>query len=200
MQIAEIRSADDPLFGQVVALYETSFPLAEREPTERLAKDVEGQGADRFRIFAVHREGKLLGFVRWRHLPETRAQFVVHIAVVANSRESGIGRMLLQAVAQENPGLPMIFEVEREEDAADERDRVVRRTRLNWFRRAGSLLLTKDYTQPALHEETGPVPLCLLRLGPIREPEDTIRSFYQEVWGIDGQHEYVEKALAGVPR
>lgn len=199
MRIRELQGTDDPLVVPVFSLYHDEFDLACRDPDEQVWQEIMGKSRLPYRIHLVEGDGRLAGFMRWVDLPLTRAAFVVHIAVDRDWRGTGLGQGLLGVLPTDRPAL---FEVERVRDATHPEDRETRKRRLDWFARQGARLVTPDYTQPALHPDTEPVPLHLLAIRRELLPDlhKAVENFYREVWQLPNTDPLVQKAVAGVGR
>lgn len=191
--IREILSPDDAVWPELVALYEASFPLAEREPVSTLEEELRSEGPVRY--WVAETDQGFAGFVRAADLPSARAAITIHIAVRLDRREGGWGGRLLD-VAHEGFGVerPMLFEVERRREAATDAERAKCEARLAWFKARGCWAVSGDYTQPALRAETGPVRMHLLARGPRADRGELIRGLYADVWKLSADHEFVRRA------
>lgn len=179
--IAELHSSKDPRFEALLALFHQEFTPETREPDEQLIAEVDGQWPLPYRYF-VWADPDVEGFIRFVHLPQTEALFVIHVAVAPASRGKGIGSQLLAAVRATAPGLPIVCEVDPEEA-------------MDWWRGRGARTVTPSYTQPALRPETKPVPFHLMAIG---EPKPTlVADFYREVWELEPDHPFVQRAQRG---
>lgn len=176
--ISEVRSSADPRFAALLAIFHSEFPPHTREPDEQLIAEVDGRWPLPYRYF-VWEAPEVQGFIRFALLPKTKALFVIHIAVAPSGRGQGIGSHLLSAAQATAPGLPVVCEVDPEEA-------------MDWWKGRGARTITPAYTQPALRPETEPVPFHLMAIG---EVSDTlIPDFYREVWSLDANHPFVQRA------
>jgi GNAT superfamily N-acetyltransferase len=187
--IQEIRDGD-PVVAELLELYENTFPVECREPTEQLLQELRGEYRIPFRFFVAMQQGNFAGFIRWAHLPVSELGFVVHLAVERRYRRFGFGRALMEAVREACPAVPIVFETED--------DRGQDGSVLDWYLRMGAHVVSQGYNQPELHAGLGAVPLMLMAWGPVHDPRKLIQDFYQEVWELPETHPYVQKAWLGV--
>jgi GNAT superfamily N-acetyltransferase len=182
--ISEIKGSNDPRFAALLKIFHEEFPPETREPDEQLYAEADGQWPVPYR-YLVWSEPLVTGFVRFVHLKDTGALFVIHIAVLPEARGKGNAIRLLAAVRQEAPDLPIVCEVDPHEA-------------MEWWTARGAETITSTYTQCALRPETEPVPFHLMRIGEVPDPKAFIASFYREVWGLEPDHPFVLKAQEGV--
>lgn len=198
--IRHVSSARDPIFELVLELYRNSFPAAERDPEDHLREEANGNSRLRAVYLVAERQDDLLGFVRFVELRSISSVWAIHLAVVPKVKGQGIGALLVQAMQDDHPEWTILAEVERVADAQDAEDMASRERRLSWFSKLGATLVTPEYTQPSLGPSLAAVPLNLLRIGGTSlAPQDIILGLYQEGWQLAAEHEYVVRAIAGIP-
>jgi N-acetylglutamate synthase-like GNAT family acetyltransferase len=191
-------SVDDPLWPSLIALYEASFPIEERDPTQSLVSELAGKGRLQTQFVVAEEGGCLVGFCRSAELAHCDATWIIHIAVLPESQSSGVGGSLIDHVRSKCPGRLLLAEVDRLEDALSEEDLRLRERRMRWFRALGAEMVTRTYTQPALGPGGRAVRMYLLRIGAVSVPnEELIRAFYREAWQMDPSEAHVALALQG---
>lgn len=125
-----------------VELYETAFPITERDPAAQVLRDLD----DRRRTLLVARsDGELVGFLVYLVLKRVSLAFVEYLAVLEALRGQGVGSALLEELrhrlsSHAPPVSGSLFEIDRVEDATgDERRRRARRH--HFFERAGAVVV-----------------------------------------------------------
>ncbi|MBX3119533.1 MAG: GNAT family N-acetyltransferase [Fimbriimonadaceae bacterium] len=197
-------------FAAFAELYEASFPDDEREPTHKFAEwikpDVgEGQRDPNY-LLAAFDGDEFLGFLFYSFYRQPCFAFFVYIAVNLNARGKGVASALFQegerhcqqlAKQLGSEFLAVVGEVERIEDALDESDRERRVLRLKLFDKLGLSILSSGYTQPALTDDSEPVPLNLMwKPASLKANRREIAlAFYRLVFELDEDHEYVQQTL-----
>lgn len=169
--IREVVSASDKVLRQMQALYERSFPPAERRPFEHVRRmlDVERPHCGIHLLAGLDGDG-LLGLSIFRYLPQASLGYLWYLCVAESARGMGLGGRLygetLDVLRRDaelfRTGLRgLVFEVERPSAEPDPAyGDPIRRVR--FYERLGArLLFGYDYWQPAI-PPYGPVPLQLM--------------------------------------
>ncbi len=200
-------------FAAFAELYEASFPEDEREPTEKFVewiKPVEpskrAETGTNYLLGAFDDE-VLQGFLFYSFYPEPCFAFFVYIAVRPDVRGLGIATIMFKEAERHCEGmaksigkqfLAVVGEVERIQDAVDDEDRERRELRLKLFDRLGLSVLSPGYTQPALTEESEPVPLNLMwkKAHPEVDGREIALAFYALVFELGPDDPYVVQTLA----
>jgi GNAT superfamily N-acetyltransferase len=187
MAIREVRGSGDLAFTEVLRIAHSNFSRSFLEPEEELILEVDGRSRLPYR-YLIWDSGPVKAFARFTPLKTINAGFIVHIAVDEPFRREGIGLQLLDAVHEAIGGreVPLLAEVEAGAPLEW------------WLAKAGAQVLSRTYTQPALHQDTEPQDLHLLMRGTVRNRNELIVDFYREVWELPPDHPYVTKSLAGV--
>ncbi len=169
------------------ALYEGSFPPAEREAPAVIVRSVEaGVGL----AFRVQRHEATVGLATVHLLREPRVAFCVYLAVAGDQQGRGLGGELFRHVAASAKGRAMrgvVWEVEEPAAAGSETARHQRERRIVFFERQGGRRLDVTYFQPPL-DGGPPVPMRLM----FRPADDAevidvralVRAIYSEKYGV----------------
>ena len=176
-------------------IYDTSFPLEERESREVILESVRSSKGMAFRV----RPGGRTIAIATTHLLQTPpAAFLVYLAVDANYRDGGHGGRLLDYAAAKSADrlrelgsepLGMIWEVDPPGVASDHAEEALRRRRIAFFQGRGGVLLPRAYWQPPL-DGGAPVRMQLIfrpeNDSPPPDPatvEALVRAMYFEKYG-----------------
>lgn len=213
VQIREVTCLDDPAVVPMLELYVETFDAWAREPIRDIARQLrtfDGQATPPpTRHFVAERDSQVIGLVRGSYMPNAHAGIIVHLGLARVSQGQGIGPVLIQAAHEafrldaerlKRPFQGTLLEVERVEDAANEEERHECERRIRFFKRVGVELVTPTYTQDSMGPGLPPVPLNLFVLpnGPL-DRERLIVGLYADLFRIDSSHEFVQRALAGMP-
>lgn len=207
--ITDGHSRDFAAFSE---LYEASFPEDEREPTHKFVEWI--KPVDRSKLsesstnylLGAFEDEVLQGFLFYCFFPNPCFAFFVYIAVRPDVRGHGIATIMFKEAERHCEGLAksigkdflaVVGEVERIQDALDDEDRVRRELRLKLFDRLGLGILSPGYTQPALTEDSDPVPLNLMWKKVAREVNgrEIALAFYDLVFELGQEHPYVVQTL-----
>lgn len=204
--ITDCSSAE---FASFAELYEASFPDDEREPTYKFNRWIKPAPPDEDPNFLLGAfEGDALqGFLFYSFFHEPCFAFFVYIAVQPKARGKGIASALFEAGERHCRELAdqagaefvaVVGEVERIEDALDDGDRQRRVLRLKLFDKLGLSVLSPGYTQPALTDDSEPVPLNLMwkPTSARAAGREIALAFYRLVFELEEDHEYVRQTLA----
>ncbi|RYD86081.1 MAG: N-acetyltransferase [Verrucomicrobiaceae bacterium] len=174
----EINSSNDPLVPELLDLAHGLFEPETLEPDSILLDELDSRRPCKVRYFALVDQG-MHGFCRAAWLSE--GILIVHLGVYPVFQGSGVGTRLLshiQGLAElsETNGaliaftvLPVFAEVEQGNPS-------------DWWLSKGAKPIWRDYIQPPLRSDTGPVPLTLVAIGNVSEPKNAIRAIYQEFY------------------
>jgi GNAT superfamily N-acetyltransferase len=164
-RIREIRSSDDPRFGEAYELLTRTFPRAELMPKREWLTVLREREAGLFtdinwHLFVALRGDRLIGAASGSYLGNVNIGLIGYIAVDPDARERGLGpllrRRLRKAFEQDakrirrRPLRAIVGEVEADNP---------------WLRsvirRHGAIPLDFPYEQPSLRPNLNPVPLIL---------------------------------------
>lgn len=141
---------DQTSFDDIWKIMEEAFPRAERRDYEQQKKLFERED---YHVYGVCNEQTLQAFIAVYELDQLR--FVEHLATIADTRGSGVGRRLFEECLQMDDRYT-ILEVEKPENELAKR-------RINFYRRCGGHLYDRiDYVQPPFHDDCEPLPLLLM--------------------------------------
>jgi GNAT superfamily N-acetyltransferase len=196
--------------AELWALYEKSFPTAEREPPKVIIKTVSsGKGF----VVRSRANGITTGFSVVHMLEDPHAAFLVYLAVAPEHQSRGLGRGLLdiswqyarnQSAAEKKALTGMVWEVDLPDGAPNEKKRNLSERRIHFFEQFGANVCRMAYKQPPL-VDAAPVPMHLMfkSAGGASMPDDAavrklVRAMYGEKYhdmnGID--REVLDKLLA----
>jgi GNAT superfamily N-acetyltransferase len=225
-QLIELTETDSDMARQAFALYEASFPPAERVPVEAMKRSIEhwahvrpeNGSMSHFKI--AIRDEQVLGLSSWSYFPKPRLGFLYYLAVDPAIRGQGLGDWLLQKTLEHLPsdasicgGAPprgLIWEVERPAEAAAPAERDLRQSRIDFYQRSGSRLLPQlDFLAPPLAPGLPEVPYHVMFLPSSGFQGDTAsRSFHIDIletillegYGIERDSTYYLNAVKSIAR
>jgi GNAT superfamily N-acetyltransferase len=220
-QLIELTETDSDIARQAFALYEASFPPAERVPVEAMQRSIERwnhtrpENGSMPHFWIAIRDEQVLGLSSWCYFCKSRLGFLYYLAVDPATRGQGLGAWLLQKTLEHLPadatacaGAPprgLIWEVERPADAAAPAERDLRQRRINFYQRSGSLLLPQlDFLAPPLAPGLQEVPYHVMFLPSASFDGDTasraflidiLETILLEGYGIESRIQYYRKAV-----
>lgn len=159
------------------SLYEHSFPLSERRPTQVWADLMKTKKA--FRIHEISKSGTFIGFITLWHF--TTFIYVEHFAICPSERGGGIGAETMRILIENNKGVPILLEVEPPVSEIAKR-------RINFYERQGLFLLPYAYKQPPYRPMEQYLELKLMSTRQDWDAKDiqiAIHEVYQSVYGVD---------------
>lgn len=140
-------------FEEVWKIMEESFPQEERRMEAKQRKLWEEER--RYEVLGVREEGRLIGFLAvWRF---EEFVFLEHFAVAKESRNGGIGARMLEQLREQTESR-IVLEVELPQNP-------VARRRISFYERNGFSFHDYPYIQPAMNEDTKPIPLRIMATG-----------------------------------
>jgi GNAT superfamily N-acetyltransferase len=186
LSLLELPDLEGHLGRQALALYENSFPLAERLPVEHLAATLRKRvGVDWINHFwvLVHEE-MVLGLAIFSYYGRDRLAFLKYLTVRPIIRGQGYGSLLFRRVLHQvwkdamhlsgSHPLGLCFEVERPEAADSDTDQALRQRRIAFYQGQGAYLVEQlNYVGPSLYQGI-PAPLCYVMFRPIPERGTTL--------------------------
>lgn len=213
--IREVTDLQSDIGQQVIAIYEQSFPEAERDPVENIAASLKHSTDDNevTHLRAFVEQETVVGFAYFSSYREYYLGFLKFIAVRANIRGKGYGPILLQdAIRQLRadgvratgwPYLGLVFEVERPETAENEPDRLLRERRIEFYRRNGAVMIEKvDYIAPPVTVDQPSLPFHLMVLRAVPKygmqrwlRQAAVKALLIEGYGEDPDSWFVRHAL-----
>jgi GNAT superfamily N-acetyltransferase len=173
--VFEDAAPDDEFWS----LYDSAFPLEEREPRQVIL-DAARSGVGL--ITRAQEGGRTVGLASAHRLKDPAALFLVYLAVAPELRGQGVGQKLMEFTCDKSPHL--IWEVDRPE-LAEGAERLRREKRVGFFRRCGGEPLARPYWQPPLDPSLPPVPMQLMAR-PLPDEaltERLVRAIYFEKYG-----------------
>lgn len=174
LMLRRMERRDEPLLQ---ALYESSFPPAERRPWNDVVALHDGDG--RFEVHVLDVGGDVAGMLtEWRF---DTLRYVEHFAVFPSMRGGGVGArsigMLLGADTR-----PVVLEVELPEGGADD----MTRRRVRFYERCGFVSFPAfSYIQPPYSPGLPSLELMLMASSEAVDLEDATRLLHTHVYGVD---------------
>jgi hypothetical protein len=173
------RALDGAIIASVTEIYERSFPIWQRMPTERLFLSI-GAGQ---RTLWLHGSHSAFGVTLSLQTDKTTT-VLEYLAVHPEQRSNGLGGELLDQIIRE-VNEPIVFEVED-----PEREGTVQSIkRITFYERHGCRLVecATGYAMPSLDDETGEtlMPMLLYEVGTSRASTlrgDTLRRVVEGIW------------------
>ena len=216
--IADVQDINDfhtSLGQQALAIYEQSFPEAERDPVENIAANLVhfDPRTEVPHLRALVEQDSAVGFTYFSSYPEYYLGFLKFIAVRQDSRGKGYGPILLQdAIRQLRadgvhatgwPYLGLVFEVERPETAENDQDRQLRERRIQFYQRNGAKMIEGiDYIAPpvTVGQPSLPFHLMVLRAVPKYGMQrwlrrEAVKALLIEGYGEDPDSWFIRHAL-----
>lgn len=193
----EIESSSDPVLPQFAATYEASFPIEVLVPQQLIVALIErklrGELALNVYHLGVAFDGDaMVGGAVFNFLHQASIGFIDYIFVNRQLRGRGIGQFIYDRLSDtlkrdasgSGRGLlqGILFEIEREDLAAEADDRRERMRRLRFFLGRGAGIISGlNYLQPPLHPGKEPLPMHLM-FHPIGVPEDQLSDSLVVFW------------------
>jgi GNAT superfamily N-acetyltransferase len=217
MVVHEVTDTGSGLFEDAMRLYESSFPVNERETVDRVGAWVSPggvRGADRYHLLVLCADGeasRVAGLAMFHYLDEPSIGFLGYLAVDEKVRNRSYGSVLLASVRDvlvrdaELGGRPrprgLFTELERESP-----DDPSTTDRFRFWRLHHMLPLTMQWEYPSLRPGENPANMCLAFL-PMASPhleltrEETAaaaRAIYKGVYGAGPDHPGLCRILSGL--
>lgn len=170
-----------------VALYELSFPPAERRATsswtDLIEHSIATPGRTDFTPFAlIDEQANFCGFITAWQLDG--CVYGEHFATLPARRGQGLGGQAFEAFLHQFEGQTVVIEVEPAEDGD------LARRRIGFYERHGMHLLSVPYMQPPYEPRLPSLPLRLMTNLPKRALpviSHIIRQIYTRVYGLSPQ-------------
>ncbi len=164
--IVELRSSADPRFPLLLDLAHRLFKSDVLEPDAFLREELDRR--PEVIRYLVWEEDGVRGFCRTARL--SVGTLVVHLGADPAWQGRGVGSRLLDAAREASDGLPIFAEVEEGPSYA-------------WWLARGAKVVESAYAQPSLRPETPPVPMTLMALGEVENPQAGVHAIYREFYG-----------------
>lgn len=204
VSIVPLRSAGDPRFDAVTAIYRDAIERSEQKSLQQLRAQIDD---DRYAcLIAEAAGGEIIGFAI-TFIPHSKEFWLLeYVAVAGNARSSGLGSALLTATiayaAEHAPGAPGILEVDAPRDDLDASSPI--RRRLAFYARHGCRLIEGlSYILPLSHAGTPPPMQLLLhtRRCTIEKPElrRWLMTLYRDVYSQSPDDSRLERMLSHLP-
>lgn len=206
VSIVPLRSAGDPRFDAVTAIYRDAIEPSEQKSLQQLRAQIDD---DRYAcLIAEAAGGEIIGFAI-TFIPHSKEFWLLeYVAVAGNARSSGLGSALLTAAvayaAEHAPGAPGILEVDAPRDDLDASSPI--RRRLAFYARHGCRLIEGlSYILPLSHAGTPP-PMQLLLLA--QTPPATLAredlqrwlaTLYSQVYGKPADDPRITTMISPLP-
>jgi ribosomal protein S18 acetylase RimI-like enzyme len=176
--------------AQFRAIYEASFPPAEREDFESYARRI-AAGARWF--FGAFRDDALIGLATFVPNIAPHIHLLEFLAIASEARSGGIGGQLLDE-ATRTLAADLMLEVESDDECAEE-ERKLRQQRIRFYQRHGAQVVTGlDYRIPRT-DGRGTLPMKLMWLSPRgnavprgEKLRACIAGIYTQCYGLPADH------------
>lgn len=152
LTLTEIKTTD-PNYEFVETLLHTSFPVEERRDDDRQRHHTDHNKS--FHCYLATDKHTPVGFITLWDL--NGFYYAEHLATSPELRNKGYGKGIVEALKNMYKGI-IILEVERPEDEMSIR-------RINFYRRCGFYLCTRNYIQPPYRKGGLELPLYLMYTG-----------------------------------
>jgi len=139
----------DAVFNELLTLYESSFPYEERRSSTELKHSLQ---RNELTFNVIESDGVVAGFSIVWNLGEFF--YLEHFAIKPSMRGGGIGEQVLK-IYSETLGSNIILEVEPDSDSISHR-------RIEFYKRCGFSVVSKDYIQPKYEGEGDAMPLWIM--------------------------------------
>ena len=182
IEFSPLNTLGEDGIHQALKIYEDSFPLEERVPSQNLLKAIhkpDPRGSHLLHYQAMLAGKSVLGIGFISYDKPCRLGFLEYLAVRSDIRSSGLGSRFYQDLVElvkkdglsskKGPALGLVLEVERPEEAQSEAERSLRTRRIGFYKRNGAVQVPHlNLTAPPLHPGAPPVPYHIL-LHPLKE-------------------------------
>jgi len=176
--------------AQFRAIYEASFPPAERENFELYAPRL-AAGSRWF--FGAFRADALIGFATFAPNIMPAIHLLEFLAVASDARSGGIGGQLLDAATRALDA-DFLLEVESDDECADD-ERALRQHRIRFYQRHGAQIVTElNYRIPRT-DGVGALPMKLMWLSPHGHPmprgaqlRECVQAIYSQCYALPREH------------
>lgn len=165
----------DAVFSELLSLYEAAFPYEERRSPDGIKRSLQ---RPELTFNVIESDGVVAGFSIVWNLGDF--YYLEHFAVKPSMRGRGIGEQVLK-IYSETLGSNIILEVEPDTDALTHR-------RIEFYRRCGYSVVSKDYIQPKYDGVGDAMPLWIMAsCSPSADVLDAwIRALKERVYGRSG--------------
>lgn len=173
-----LKPLTESFIREASQLYESSFPYAERRPTQQWL--LKYQSSDIFKIDAIIINGEFDGFISYWLMDSFI--YVEHFATMPQCRGKGIGGCVIE-LFRNKVKCPIVLEVE---PPADD----VSRRRIGFYKRHGFHQLSQAYMQPSYHEGGSSFPLQIMCTDveyAVQHFSQIVQSIYRHVYGVVGR-------------
>ncbi len=168
MKLLRILNSNCPEFEQAYAIYEASFPLAERRQLPAQLKAL--TDPDYYFQVILNQQNIILGILlTWQ---TKQFVFIEHLAISEASRGLNIGSRIMELVIA-STNLPIILEIEPPIDD-------ISRRRQNFYTKLGFSINPYHHIQPPINAQSQPLQLKILSLPAINQQEyQLFNQYYQ---------------------
>lgn len=174
LTLRRMEHRDEP---HLQALYESSFPPAERRPWGDVVALHDGDG--RFEVHVLDVGGDVAGMLTEWHFDTLR--YVEHFAVLPSMRGGGVGARAISQVLDADMR-PVVLEVEIPEGDEDD----MTRRRVRFYERCGFMPFPSfRYIQPPYSPGLPSLELMLMASSESVSLEEATRLLHTHVYGVD---------------
>lgn len=175
IRVLPLTSSRTRAFREAYAIYETAIPRGEQKTRAQIVAGLKHPG---FRYWAFEYEGEIAGIAILYASEAEQALLLEYLAISPRLQGKGLGSQLFRAAfeaSRTDPRMLLLIEVDSENDRISEKEKRIRLSRKQFYRRLGCLEAEGfDYILPL--ENYGPPPrMSLLVLGARGNTVDTSR-------------------------
>jgi hypothetical protein len=200
--LLQIESSKDNYFESALEIYDISFPLAERQPLDRIIERVES-GKCKMYVVLIN-DNLVVGMALLWNFSECQIMLLDYFAITPSYRNQGLGKLFLEQinskVISENKILGL--EIEHPKRGNNMSQRI---SRMNFYLDKGAKILTNvKYSMPAL-DGSEDIEMLLLLLVNARvnvnasELKNFLINIYSKVYLLDKESILVKNVLSKIP-
>lgn len=212
----ELTDTEHPYIKEALKLYETSFPIEERESIQTILSGIRNNFKPEHigHFFVLIKENKVAGFSMYGYYAYTRIAFLSYLAVQPELRGNGFGSELFRRTLLElkqdaknlntSPPIGMCWEVERPSDAYNEYEKNIRKKRIDFYKKNKSVLLDDiKYIAPPMGINLPEVPYYLMFVSTKQKQASITNNVKKAIldtaliygYGLDLHSRYYKQAL-----
>ncbi|HEY3706594.1 MAG TPA: GNAT family N-acetyltransferase [Terracidiphilus sp.] len=203
MNVHRVRSAGEPAFDGLLRVYTAAHPASERKSADALRKMME---RPEYLFLVVEDSDVVVGFAIAIALRGCDAALLEYLAVDAERRGKGIGRLLFRAIAGWPEAQQRFLLIEVDSSLAPSQDQIDRARRKEFYRRQGCREISAlAYLMPPVSSAQPPAMDMLLyrRELPDAVDKECLRGWlaacYEQVYGVPKEDERIEAMLNDLP-
>ncbi|MFN7178126.1 GNAT family N-acetyltransferase [Hyphomonas sp.] len=203
IRVLPLTSSRTRAFREAYAIYETAIPRGEQKTRAQIVAGLKHPG---FRYWAFEYEGEIAGIAILYTSEAEQVLLLEYLAISPGLQGKGLGSQLFRAAfeaSRTDPRMLLLIEVDSENDRISEKEKRIRLSRKQFYRRLGCLEAEGfNYILPL--ENYGPPPrMSLLVLGARGNTVDTSRlrralqDIYVNVYKCDPSDPRLDRMFEG---